>query len=258
MEKDMRRNLTACFFLFVLLLLPAGRLGAQDMSSIPSWAIELLSDMALYPDQYVMGIGNAATPTPIVVSPEKRFQANVIFCPLVGFIPAVGAVGFDMKFNLIPEEEVMPELTLGGGYWNWYLLSAVKAASKGQIDMTMWGYNLSAMITKTTAEKIRYHIGVQYSKTDGGVAVNMSGGGTIPMPFPTSISMKTEKFDLLTGVSYALTDKNNAYFLIGYDCMRSEVFERIGFVFGGFVVQVGMYPSSKFAIIPSLEWAIIF
>ena len=86
----------------------------------------------------------------------------------------------------------------------------------------------------------------------------MSGGGTIPMPFPTSISMKTEKFDLLTGVSYALTDKNNAYFLIGYDCMRSEVFERIGFVFGGFVVQVGMYPSSKFAIIPSLEWAIIF
>jgi len=249
----------ACFSIFILLVFCflCGNAGAQ-LYGVPTWATELLADISLYPDQYVMGVGAASTPTPVINFPEKRFQTNIIFCPFVGWIPCLGAIGFDAKYKAVPEEEIMPEINIGAGYWNWFLLNLVNTVSSGKLNMSMYGWNANLMLTKTTAERVRHHFGIQYNRTDGGINVNMgTGGGTIPS-IPSSISLRTERLDLFTGVDYALSRTSTAYFLIGYDILHTEVFERIGFAFGGFIIQVGIYPGSKFAIIPSLEWAISF
>lgn len=246
----MRKIMGVFILSLIVFCLSCGNLGAQY--EIPGWLMSLVADIALYPDQYVMGIGNASTPTPIINFSEKRFQTNIIFVPLVGWFPALGALGFDGKYKIIPEGEIMPEINAGAGYWNWFLLYCVKGEG---MDASMWGYNVNAMITKTTAEKIRQHIGIQYSRTEGGITMATIGGTST---IPSSISLRTEKFDLLTGVDYLLSPKSTAYFLVGYDFIHSEVFERIGFAFGDFIVQIGIYPGSKFSIIPSLEWALSF
>lgn len=205
---------------------------------------------------------------PIMYDKEKWVQISTHVYPAIPItygswwipFPMNGDINF--RVDILKEGEVMPEITLSAGYWNfWYGLLELAATSLGgayKVSFSNW--NVGACISKTTGEKIRQHLAIQYSRFTGSI-----GGATIDQIIAANTAtstfkseMSNNRLDLLFGVDYTFIPNRTGFFLIGYDLLRGEIFEKIGIRFGGWVYKLGIYPGNIVAIAPSIEWNLMF
>ena len=210
---------------------------------------------------------------PIMYEKDKWVQVSMDVLPLIPIkygsllipVPMWGDVNF--KVDIVKENEAIPEITLGGGYWNFlYGIPEILAStlSNGQVKISFSNWNVGACISKTIAEKIRQHIGIQYSRFTGSIGGELisqmlagaSFAGIDTSTFKTEFS--SSRLDLYFGIDYTFIPRRTGFFLIGYDLMRGEIFEKLGIKFGSWVYKLGIYPGNIVSIAPSIEWNLIF
>ncbi len=203
---------------------------------------------------------------PIMYNKDKWVQISMDVLPLIPVkygswtYPIPMWADINCRVDVVKEGDVLPEITVGGGFWSFLPMVLASSFSGGLVNASFSNWNVGTCISKTAGEKIRQHLAIQYSRFTGSI-----GGAMIDQitALNTGTStfrpeMSNSRLDLSFGVDYTFIPNRTGFFLIGYDLLRGEIFEKIGIKFGGWVYKVGIYPGNIVAIAPSIEWTLMF
>jgi len=259
-------------FLFIFLLCP-GTSRAQTLTPEQIQQMVDAYNLLMNLDNIFLTTAAEVNGVPIMYDKDKWVQVSTDILPLIPIkygsitypVPMWGNI--NCRVDVLKEGEALPEITVGAGYWNlFYGIPQLIASSMsgGMVDISFSNWNVSACISKTAGEKIRQHLGIQYSKFTGGIGGTMvdqllADAAATGMDTSTfKPEMSSDRLDLYFGIDYTFIPRRTGFFLIGYDLLRGEIFEKIGIRFGGWVYKLGIYPGNIVAIAPSIEWTLIF
>lgn len=257
----LKRTILVLFFIFFLY--PVS--GMAQFTLTPSEMADMYN-LLMNLDNIFLTTAAEVNGVPIMYDKDKWVQISFDVLPLVPvkygtwIIPVPMWADINCRVDVVKEGDVLPEITVGGGFWSFLPMVLASSFSQGMVNASFSNWNIGTCISKTAGEKIRQHLAIQYSRFTGSIGGTMIdqmvAANTGTSTFKPEMS--NNRLDLFFGVDYTFIPNRIGFFLIGYDLLRGEIFEKIGIKFGGWVYKVGIYPGNIVAIAPSIEWTLMF